>query len=157
MPWYHFQASHGPGHQSSDERYQYFDKSLTKAEEKMWFEEYFADLDWPTGGVEMVESIPEHILASKIASCKNSIKYNRDLLKVLAKTESKSVIAVRLEVKAVPNGRPETFYSARLLMKPEVNATGNTRELAVKNLFKILKKWWRPTPRSLKEFAVILR
>ena len=105
MPWYHFQVNHGPGHQSSDERYQYFEKPLTKAEEKMWFDEYFHDLDWPSGTVKAVRSLPEHILADKIATSKGAIKRHRKLLAVLETTPGKPVIAVHIEFPPLIEGK----------------------------------------------------
>lgn len=49
MPWYHFTARHGGGHQSFDEKYEWHDKRLSKEEKHDKWESWVPDY-WGNNG-----------------------------------------------------------------------------------------------------------
>jgi hypothetical protein len=152
MPWYRIHANHGPGHQSSTEHYHYSKTPINKVlQESMWHD-YFDNYDWPIGDCELVTSLPEHILASKIGCAKDTIKSQTAMLKVLRDTPSKPVIAVRI---FFPNSfagskTPAPRFEARLWSNAAVTRVAPTRDKAVRRLLRTLKA-------KKKDYEVITR
>jgi len=94
MSWYRVFASHGPGHQSSSEFFQFAAKKLSAQGQKdLWHELFDGDsYDWLVGGVEHLNGLPEHVLASKKSDCSDSIKHANAMLAELRNTRSIPVI-----------------------------------------------------------------
>jgi hypothetical protein len=168
MPWYRIYASHGPGHQSSSEYYRYFAKSLDKAGKKDAWDEIFDDgrHDWPIGDVELCERLPQNVYDEKIAGFQSSIEYANRMLEVMRKTDTKPVIAVRLEFKPTPTGQ-QTGFQARLLAEPAVlGPIKRTRGEAVNALLAVFRRENRKVRQAkkgatrysrLRDYAVISR
>ena len=85
MPWYKFEAQHGPGHQSNTINYEWYDddEQLTKEEQREEWECKFRDCDYPIGKVTKLRKLPEHIIKSKIKMYKDDIEHAKEMLKIL--------------------------------------------------------------------------
>jgi hypothetical protein len=153
MPWYRIYASHGPGHQSSTEFYRYYSAVLdTKQKRKDAWDEAFDDgrYDWPIGDVELCERLPQHIHDEKVTGFESSIRHAYNMLEVLRKTDTKPVIAVRLEVKPPIKQGDTSFkqgdtsfsgFQARLLAEPTVlGPMKRTRDEAVDALLSVFRR-----------------
>ncbi len=57
--WYRFYCHSGPGHQSMWEQYHWFETPLSEEEKEQLWEEFFYERDYPIGGVEEIEELPE--------------------------------------------------------------------------------------------------
>jgi len=157
MPWYRIFANHGPGHQSSDEKFRYFDHVLTAKQRKEEWEEIFAyNYNYPIGDVELLKGLPEHILTNKIQASKDGIDANKRMLLILAETQSIPVIAYKLDFDAMRvQGMNPTIYTARRLSDPSVTARGATKDKAVASLLRALRKSGKKV--SKRDFAIINR
>jgi hypothetical protein len=151
MPWYRIFADHGPGHQSSTEFYRFYSAPLdTKQKRRDVWEEVFDDgrYDYPIGDVELCEKLPQHIYDEKVSGFHSSIEYATKMLDVMRKTETKPVIAVRLEtfwaVSKACNPRTAgmvTGFQARLLAEPTVvGPMKPKRDEAVNALLSIFRR-----------------
>jgi hypothetical protein len=126
MPWYRIFASHGPGHQSSDEFYRWYETPLdTKEDKKNAWDVAFESYDNATGDIELCDRLPHHIREEKIEDCRATIEHARRMLTVLGGTLTKPVICVRLEiVPRKPSEKMDTGrdmgYQARLMAEPNV-------------------------------------
>jgi hypothetical protein len=132
MPWYRIYADHGPGHQSSTEFYRWYSNPLdTKQKRKDAWEEWFdgscGQYDYPIGDVELVDRLPQHVYDEKVKAAHDAVSHAHSMMDILRKTQTKPVIAVRLEtfwaVSKATNPRTAgmvTGFQARLLAEPTV-------------------------------------
>lgn len=88
MPWYRFNADHGPGHQSHAIKYEYYREPLSKSERREEWDRLFDDKDWPVGRVRIIKAIPEYNKRSRISDCYYELKHAKFMLKVLKKTKT---------------------------------------------------------------------
>ena len=166
MPWYRIFASYGPGHQSSDEHFRWYEKTLdTPAAQEAW-REIFEDghYDWPVGGAELLAKLPQHIHDEKVNDFESSIDHAYKMLRVLRDTPTLPVICVRLEFTKT---NKKTGYQARLMAEPNVlGPIKNTRDEAVDALLEKFRREGRKVRREKKgairysrrrDYAVIIR
>src|SRR5271157_2547413 len=142
MPWYRIYAMHGPGHQSDSEFFRWYDAPLTAGDKSDVFSDVFDHYDDAIGDVELVAKLPQHIHDEKVSAAEASIQYGYKILGVLAKTETKPVIAVRYEIIAATKQgeKPTTGHQARLLAEPTViGHLKPTRDQAVNSLLNVIR------------------
>lgn len=90
MAWYKLHASHGPGHQSSDEEYRWYDGKMDEALKREIWEDWCADLrlDWPIGDMKLVRKLPQEVRERKIEQYRWTMENAKEMLSVLgAKSE----------------------------------------------------------------------
>lgn len=89
MVWVHFHISHGPGHQSSNEKYIYFKKATEEAI-KFYMEECLdlSRMEWPIVRWKRVRSLPESEYRDLVSSNIGKIKAGREMLEILKETKT---------------------------------------------------------------------
>lgn len=82
MPWYKFYAHHGPGHQSYDENYEWYDEKLERAMKEQEWDYWVTHELWdsPIGDVLYVRRLPEEIRQGKIKYCEAEIEAAQAML-----------------------------------------------------------------------------
>jgi len=88
MAWYRFIASHGPGHQSHSEEYQWLDNEALGEEindkllKELW-DDWTEGYEWPIGKVELVDKLPEKAKQGLISKYKYEIEDAKEMLKII--------------------------------------------------------------------------
>jgi len=89
MPWYKFDAIHGPGHQSSSVKYEWYDEEPDENSLKYEWDSWVRDWEWPIGkpGVTKVDELPDEVRHRKIERYKFVIEDAQEMLRIIGGKE----------------------------------------------------------------------
>jgi len=87
MPWYKFDAIHGPGHQGSSVKYEWYDEELNENSLKYEWDDWVRgnDWEWPIGhpGATKVDELPDEIRQKKIKYYNHLIENAQYMLRII--------------------------------------------------------------------------
>jgi hypothetical protein len=81
--WYKFHAIHGPGHQSRVEEYVWLTGKWSKKALQNHWDHWTRDFDWPVGGFERVEELPEEVMNVQVDKYTGLLIHASEMLRVL--------------------------------------------------------------------------
>lgn len=161
MPWYRLKVDHGPGHQTSTERYEWSDEVLTKDGKEEMFNSLCNCMEYPIGKITLVKKLPEKVKTDQISLHKCRISYARKMLKVLKQTE------VRKTKRSIMKRKE---YLSTVKFKAEMRRKSNQGNIAIwmraqksnENLAETARKHFKYKKGSLghilcKEVEIILK
>lgn len=90
MTWYRFYCTCGPGHQSRDEKYLFFEEEPNEDYLEDYWDLFFRDYDYPIGGWEAVDELPEKVRAEMIIDCAWDLYGCKNQLQLLGVTEQEA-------------------------------------------------------------------